>query len=990
MRTRSSSNLIVEPVTIPKRRNRRRSKRIVEPEFRTIVETRVTTMADACIMSELLQAPTEGYGDAIVILAILADNFDFKVGLLQLVTSSQFHGFEMDDPQAHIRWFNKITYTLKYQNVSNEAIKLMLFLFSLDRAARIWLEKEPPHSILTWEDLVSKFVNHFFPHSKTTNFKNDITNFQQRFDESFGEAWDRFKDLLHKCPHHGFSELHHIDAFYNALTQSDQDSLNAAAGGNLLNCTPRDALMIIESKSKVHISRNNPIVSKVSTTTSSPSPSLDVTALTEIVKELVLMNKATQQATVKAIKETCVTCGGPHPSYECLATGGNTFDACAARQSASGSRSLPSDTVANPRGNMKAITTQSGVAYEGPSIPPTSYSLPKEVEREPESLLSNKEKLFELAKLEECFALADLDGSINLMPLSVWKKRSLSELTPTRMTLELTNRSVAYLVGVDEDVFVKVGKFHFLANFVVVDYDGDPQVPLILKRPFLKTARALIDVHGKELTLRVIDEAITFKVGHTSRYSCNYDDELVNQIDVIDVTCEKYAQEVLGFSDSLKSGNPSPNLPPMKNEDLKKVDVTMTNPSIEEPPELKLKDLPPYLEYSFLEETDKLPIIISKELKDEEKDALLKVLKSHKRAIAWKFSNIKGINPRFCTHKILMEDDFKPAVQHQRRVNPKIHEVIKKEVIKLLDAGLIYSIFDSPWVSPVRCVPKNGGMTVVKNEDNELIPTRLVTGWRIPIDPQDQEKTSFTCPYGTFAYRHMPFGLCNAPGTFQRCMMAIFHDIIEETMEEESHRRQNSYQVAVVPPLLIHMTTQYQVHGENGGGIKAIYGDSGSNGGIGDYGGIVGSESIAYEIPILSVEATQRKGFKKKRWNCLEFKNEYFQQGKQHLLRTIKRRNQQTKVINNTPLLYVPINKLKATFDIDLIIDLVDIEEDLESMYDLVELYDSDIEGLTMLSDLREKGATLQGCRGDGACKRGDGRRVPPFLHKLYNIETRN
>ncbi|GJS61848.1 reverse transcriptase domain-containing protein [Tanacetum coccineum] len=211
------------------------------------------------------------------------------------------------------------------------------------------------------------------------------------------------------------------------------------------------------------------------------------------------------------------------------------------------------------------------------------------------------------------------------------------------------------------------------------------------------------------------------------------------------------------------------------------------------------------------------------------KRPLLKVLKSHKRAIAWKISDIKGINPRFCTHKILMEYDFKLVVQHQRRVNLKIHEVIKKEVIKLLDAGLIYPISNSSWVSLVHCVPKKGGMTVVENEDNELIPTRLVTGWhicidycklndatrkdhfplpfmdqmlerlvgneyyrfldgfsrdfQIPIDLQDQEKTTFTCPYGTFAYRRMPFGLCNAPGTFQRCMMAIFHDMIEETME---------------------------------------------------------------------------------------------------------------------------------------------------------------------------------------------------------------
>ncbi|GKD10257.1 hypothetical protein Tco_1189942, partial [Tanacetum coccineum] len=168
---------------------------------------------------------------------------------------------------------------------------------------------------------------------------------------------------------------------------------------------------------------------------------------------------------------------------------------------------------------------------------------------------------------------------------------------------------------------------------------------------------------------------------------------------------------------------PSSNLPPMKNDDLKQVDVTMTKPSIEEQPELELKDLPSHLEYAFLEGTDKLPVIISKELKDEEKSTLLKVLKSHKWAIAWKIYDIKGIDPSFYTHKILMEDDLKPAVQPQRRVNPKIHEVIKKEVIKLLDAELIYHISDSPWVSPIHCVPKKGGMTVVENEDKELIPT---------------------------------------------------------------------------------------------------------------------------------------------------------------------------------------------------------------------------------------------------------------------------
>ncbi|GKB17228.1 reverse transcriptase domain-containing protein [Tanacetum coccineum] len=245
--------------------------------------------------------------------------------------------------------------------------------------------------------------------------------------------------------------------------------------------------------------------------------------------------------------------------------------------------------------------------------------------------------------------------------------------------------------------------------------------------------------------------------------------------------------------------------------------------------EVELKELPPHLEYAFLEENNKLPVIISKDLSQDEKTSLINVLKNRKQAIAWKLSDIRGIDPEFCSHKILLEDDYEPSVQHQRRVNPKIHDVIKKEVEKLLDAGLIYPISDSPWVSPVHCVPKKGGMTVVKNEENELVPTRLVTGWRvcidyrklneatckdhfplpfmdqmlerlagnefycfldgfsgyfqIPIDPKDQEKTTFTCPYGTFAYRRMPFGLCNAPGTFQRCMMAIFHDMIEKMME---------------------------------------------------------------------------------------------------------------------------------------------------------------------------------------------------------------
>ncbi|GJU39348.1 reverse transcriptase domain-containing protein [Tanacetum coccineum] len=469
------------------------------------------------------------------------------------------------------------------------------------------------------------------------------------------------------------------------------------------------------------------------------------------------------------------------------------------------------------------------------------------------------------------------------------------------MTLELADRSITKPIGISKDVRLMVGKFQFLTDFVVVDFEPDPRVPLILGRSFLKTSRALIDVYEGEITLRVGKEAITFNLDQTSRYTANYNHMTANRIDVIELACEEYSQEVLGFSDVVAYNNPSPYydpivsnssptltpfgdsdfllleeanafiaiddepisreidatyydpegdilileallnsdpLPPLPNhkdyspgirKELKVVEAKTVKSSIDEPPEVELKDLPPHLEYAFLEGDDKLPVIIAKDLKDEEKAALIKVLKSHKRAIAWKLSDIKGVDPKFYTHNILMEEDYEPTVQSQRQVNPKIHDVIKKEVEKLLNAGLIYPISDSPWVSSVHCVPKKGGITVVKNDDNDLIPTRLVTGWRvcidyrklneatrkdhfplpfmdqmlkrlagnqyycflngflgyfqIPIDPKDQDKTTFTCSYETFAYRRMPFGLCNAPGTFQRCMMAIFHDMIEKTME---------------------------------------------------------------------------------------------------------------------------------------------------------------------------------------------------------------
>ncbi|GJX35479.1 reverse transcriptase domain-containing protein [Tanacetum coccineum] len=538
-----------------------------------------------------------------------------------------------------------------------------------------------------------------------------------------------------------------------------RDTINAAAGGTFMQKTSEECYELIENITAHH---NHWDTSATRDETSRNISSTTTTESPEVVRQLEMMNKnfldmMRQIQSVKSVSPKCETCGGPYSFTECSAVDGYTQEAVYATTEVKHETDATKDKVQSTNlgstAHVKYPVVQVPIPEPEvapkpnpkPSIPyPSRLSDQKFWEKTNnqmlkflqifqrlhfdisfadallympnfastfKSLLSNKEKLFELAstslnenlsavllkkfleklrdpdkflipcdflELDECLALADLGASINLMPLSVWKKLSLLELTPTRMTLELANRSVAVPDGVSEDVFVKVGKFYFLADFVLVDY-VDPRVPLIIGRPFLRTARALIDVHGEELTLRVNDEAITFKVGHTSRYSRNYYDETVHQVNVIDVACEEYAQEVLGFSDSSTSGNPtpsdpiiassspsftpfeggdfileeietflrtpeelsnldddyydtegdilylekllnedpSPNLPPMKNDDLKQVDVTMTKPSIEEPPELELKDLPSHLEYAFLEGTDKLPVGTDNQEKDE-------------------------------------------------------------------------------------------------------------------------------------------------------------------------------------------------------------------------------------------------------------------------------------------------------------------------------------------------------------------------------------
>nr|GEX90457.1 reverse transcriptase domain-containing protein [Tanacetum cinerariifolium] len=445
MSTRRSYFPITTNVKIPRRLQRKQNSNIVEPKIRTIVE-----IADNHTMAQMLQAPIEGYEDTIVVPPTNARNFELKQTLINLVQSNQFTGKQ--DPHNHLRFFNKVTSTFRQPEVPNTTIKLLLFPFFLEGEARTWLDKEPPRSILTWEDLVSKFIYQFITPSKTTYLRNEFINFLQKPNETFNEAWERFKDLLRQCPHHGFSELHQLDMFYNALNPNNQDTLDSAAGGNFLDKIPRECLSIIESKSKVRYSRSR---------------------VTDTRDKLIELTKT-------PLNENC------------------------------------SVVV------LKKLPKKLGDL--GRFLIPCDFS-----------------------EFNNCLALADLGASINIMPLLIWKKLRLPTLNDTKMVLELADRTISKPTGVAENVFVKVGKFYFLTDFVVLDFIVDARVPLILKRPFLSTAHAIIDVHEREIILRQDKQSLTLKWGYTPSIS-QYKFDLLNKVDFIDAgESDFYSEEIENF-----------------------------------------------------------------------------------------------------------------------------------------------------------------------------------------------------------------------------------------------------------------------------------------------------------------------------------------------------------------------------------------------------------------------------------------------------------
>ncbi|RVW41521.1 Retrovirus-related Pol polyprotein from transposon 17.6 [Vitis vinifera] len=440
-------------------------------------------------------------------------------------------------------------------------------------------------------------------------------------------------------------------------------------------------------------------------------------------------------------------------------------------------------------------------------------------------------------------ALLDLGASVNLLPYSIYKQLGLGELKATTITLSLADRSIKVPRGVVEDVLVQVEKFYYPVDFVVLDTEplkkGMNSVPIILGRPFLATANALINCRNGLMQLSFGNMTVEMNVFNLCKQPMDHDDVENEEACLIEALVQEHTEklmeenideffstivkeECVQVATEWKEKYTIQSLNSVENdEESKKEEVEISKP--------ELKPLPHGLKYVYLEANEEKPVVISATLTEEQEMKLLKVLKENKRAIGWSISDLKGINPLICTHHIYLEENAKPVRQPQRRLNPLMQDVVRNEVLKLLDAGIIYPISDSSWVSPTQVVPKKSGITVMKNDEGELIPTRLTTGWRVCIDfrklnavtkkdhfplpfldqvlervaghdyycfldgysgyfqiaiaLEDQEKTTFTCPFGTYAYRRMPFGLCNAPATFQRCMLSIFSDMVERIME---------------------------------------------------------------------------------------------------------------------------------------------------------------------------------------------------------------
>nr|GEW20265.1 reverse transcriptase domain-containing protein [Tanacetum cinerariifolium] len=514
-------------------------------------------MVDNHTMEELLQAPTKGYGEAIVIPEINADHFEIKTNLLQLVQANPYHDFDRENPHTHIKNFKRITSTLKFRDVPNDVIKFMMFLYYLEGNPRVWYDKEPPNLILTWEDLVKTIVNQLFPPSKTTHLKNEISR------------------------------------------------------GNLLSKTTREALQIIENQSKVRYSRNKPNVSRMNTTSreNASKSGNRIDKLTNQISTLVdiFAKKIITPALVKAVEESCVTCGGNHAYYNCLNTDSNQPSVCVAtctyNQIAPQNRS--SNYMAQGQGN-----NFNGGNFQVPNQ--GFQNQPVQVPNNPVQQGFSNEFL-SYKKVNDQMT-RNMQNQINSLKGEF--KNEIQNTMKTQQTVLMEQ----------QNSFQNNLKNMLSGSFQNQSSTSGTLPSNTIRDKLFELAKIPLNENCSAMLLKKLPK----KLGDPGKFL---------------IPCDFSGMDGdICLIKKLLNDDPF-QLSPM---DLKQGEVIKEKSLIEEPSDLELKELPSHLEYAYLEGANKLPVIISKDFKVDENEALLKVLKSHKRAIACKITDINDTMLQRC------------------------------------------------------------------------------------------------------------------------------------------------------------------------------------------------------------------------------------------------------------------------------------------------------------------------------------------------------
>ncbi|CAN6704003.1 unnamed protein product [Malus baccata var. baccata] len=755
--------------------------------------------------------------------------FEIKPHILNILPS--FHGLPNSDPNMHLADFIEACDNIIIRCFSSEAIKLRLFPFSLNDKAKAWLHSLPANSITTWTELQENFLNKFFPSSKTLALKKEILAFAQKPNESFHEAWERYNEMYTKCPHAGFDSNLQMNIFMMVSSMPNAQEaciICSETTHDITQCPNKDScpeLMqdhvnmvnnFIRPRSVPYSNtynpgwKNHPNLSwggnqqprqyqqSYQSTSETKKPSLE-DQMSQLAQHMSAVSNSTNnfiQSTQTSIQNLTASVGNLETQVGQLATMFNERE----------KGKFLSQSEQNPRGmeHCKVIRTlKSGKTCDNRQM------VHHEAEVEEEELTESAP----LAAKSRSEAISEAGASVNLMPYSVFQKLVEGELKPTSVSLQLADRSVTYPLGILEDVIIKVDKFYLPADFIVLDMEEDNEVPLILGRPFMATAWTLIDVEAGTLTLRVQGESVVFKLFEAVKRP--FEPEKCFRVDVFDrivhanfasrssndelLTCLTNHDATLSMEENVVDVIAALDSAPIHNPKWRHVYESLgvpkqpLFPSSEQAPKLELKLLPSHLKYAHLGVNETLPVIIAADLNDTEEDKLLRVLRKYQDALGWTLADIKGISPALCMHRNFMEAGTKPTVEAQRHLNPIMKEVVRVGVMKLLDAGIIYPISDSKWVNPTQVVPKKTGITVVKNDNNELVPTRMTTGWRmcvdyrkpnnstrkdhfplpfidqmlerlaghsfycfldgysgynqIPIAPEDQEKTTFTSPF---------------------------------------------------------------------------------------------------------------------------------------------------------------------------------------------------------------------------------------------------